>query len=207
MAEYSFFTNPMSRGQIGRWALHEAGADYEQVLIGWEDKPAELLAANPPGKVPTIIHHTAAGDRVVSEAAAICAYLAAGDLAPREDERANYYRWLFFAAGPIEQGVTARSFGFEPKEPRQKIAVGFGDIDVALGMLEAHLAQNDWVCGKRFTMADVYVGSQVDWGLMFGTFPKSDAFAAYAARCQAREAYQASKAIDNALIAEMQKQG
>ncbi|WEK47680.1 MAG: glutathione S-transferase family protein [Candidatus Andeanibacterium colombiense] len=207
MAEYTFFTNPMSRGQIGRWALHEAAAEYEQVLTDWGSKPAALLAANPLGKVPTIIHHTPSGDRVVSEAAAICAYLAQGDLAPREDERADYYRWLFFAAGPIEQGVTARSFGFEPKEPRQKMAVGFGDIDVALGMLEAHLADREWVCGDRFTMADVYVGSQVDWGLTFGTFPKTDAFAAYAERCHGRAAYQAGKAIDDALIAETQKQG
>jgi len=205
MAEYTFFTSPMSRGQIVRWALHEAGADYEQVLIGWDSKPAELLAANPLGKVPTIIHHAPWGDRVVSECAAICAYLAKGDLAPREDERADFYRWLFFAAGPIEQGITARRYGYEPKEPRDRISVGWGDIDIALSMLEAHVAANEWVCGERFTMADVYVGSQVDWGLMFGTFPKSDAFAAYAARCQGRAAYQAGKAIDNALIAEMQK--
>ena len=89
MAEYTFFTHPLSRGQIGRWALHEAGVDYEQVLTDWGDKPAALLAANPLGKVPTIIHHTPSGDRVVSEAAAICAYLAQHDLAPREDERAD----------------------------------------------------------------------------------------------------------------------
>lgn len=177
------------------------------MLTDWGHKPAALLAANPLGKVPTIIHHTSSGDHVVSEAAAICAYLAHGDLAPLEDERADYYRWLFFAAGPIEQGITARTYGFEPKDERQRVSVGFGDIDVALGMLDAHLAKNDWVCGSRFTMADVYVGSQVDWGLMFGTFPKTDAFAAYAERCHGREAYQAGKAIDGALIAEMQKQG
>jgi glutathione S-transferase len=206
MAAFTFFTNPMSRGQIARWALHEAGADYDPVLVDWEHKPAALLAANPLGKVPTIIHHAPGGDRVVSEGAAICAYLAAGELAPRESERADYYRWLFFAAGPIEQGITARRYGFEPKESRDRISVGFGDIDVALAMLEAHLAANAWVCGERFTMADVYVGSHVDWGLMFGTFPKSDAFAAYAARCQGRDAYQAAKAIDNALIAEMRQQ-
>ncbi|MBS1239673.1 MAG: glutathione S-transferase [Proteobacteria bacterium] len=207
MAEYTFFTHPMSRGQIARWALHEAGADYEQVLVEWDSKPTALLAANPLGKMPTIIHHAPSGDRVITECAAICAYLAAGDLAPREEERADFYRWLFFAAGPIEQGITARRYGFEPKEPRERISVGFGDIDVALGMLESHLAAKEWVCGRRFTMADVYVGSQVDWGLAFGTFPKSDAFAAYAARCQAREAYRAAKAIDNALSAEMQKKG
>ena len=76
MAEYTFFTNPMSRGQIARWALHEAGADYEQVLVDWTAKPASFLAANPMGKVPTIIHHAPDGDRVVTEGAAICAMIA-----------------------------------------------------------------------------------------------------------------------------------
>ena len=76
MAEYTFYTNPMSRGQIARWALHEAGAGYDQVLVNWADKPAAFLAANPMGKVPTLVHHAPGGDRVVTGAAAICGYLA-----------------------------------------------------------------------------------------------------------------------------------
>lgn len=211
MADFTFFTNPMSRGQIARWALHEAGADYEQVLVDWGSKPAALLAANPLGKVPTLIHHASQGDRVLSEGAAICAYLAdifpAAGLGPKDEERADYYRWLFFAAGPIEQGITARHFGFEPKDARERSSAGFGDIDIALSMLEAHLAASEWAAGSRFTMADVYVGSQVDWGLLFGTFPERPAFTAYVERCREREGYQAAKAVDNALIAELQGQG
>ncbi|MCB5424908.1 glutathione S-transferase family protein [Altererythrobacter sp. CC-YST694] len=207
MADFTFFTNPMSRGQIARWALHEAGASYDEVIVEWDAKPAELLAANPLGKVPTVIHHTPGGDRVISEAAAICAYLAADDLAPREEERADYFRWLFFTAGPIEQGVTARRYGYEPKEARDRISVGWGDTDAALAMLEGHLAEADFVCGKRFTMADVYVGSQVEWGMMFGTFPERPAFTAYVERFRARDAYKAAKAIDYAQIAERQAQG
>lgn len=207
MADFTFFTNPMSRGQMARWALHEAGASYDEVIVEWDAKPPELLAVNPLGKVPTVIHHTPNGDRVISEAAAICAYLAAGDLAPREEERADYFRWLFFVAGPIEQGVTARHYGYEPKEARERISVGWGDIDAALAMLEGHLAECDFVCGKRFTMADVYVGSQVEWGMMFGTFPERPAFTAYVERFRARDAYKAAKAIDYAQIAERQAQG
>jgi glutathione S-transferase len=209
MAAITFFTNPMSRGQIARWALHEVGTEYNEVPVEWDSKPAALLAVNPLGKVPTIIHHTPGGDRTVSEGAAICAYL--GDafpqagLAPLEAERADFYRWLFFAAGPLEQGITARQFGYEPQDARQRMTVGFGDLDTAFGMLETQLLKHDWVCGARFTMADVYVGSQVDWGLQFGTFPDRPAFTAYAARCQTRAAYQAAKAIDNALIAAVQR--
>jgi len=124
MAEYTFFTNPMSRGQIARWALHEAGADYAQVLVELGHKPPALVAANPMGKVPTLVHHALDGERIVTEAAAICAYLAeehpGAELTPQDAERADYFRWLFFAAGPLEQAVTARSLGFAPTDPRQQ---------------------------------------------------------------------------------------
>lgn len=208
MADYTYFTNPMSRGQIARWALHEAGADYEQVLVDWRNKPAELVAANPMGKVPTIIHHAASGDRTVSEAAAICAYLAemhpAAGLLPREEEKADYLRWMFFAAGPVEQAVTSRTMGFEPR-PDQEGMAGWGNYERTMRTLEAHFDGRAFVCGDRFTMADVYVGSQIDWGLTFGTMPPNEAFVAYAERLQQRPAYVAAKAIDNALIAEMRK--
>jgi glutathione S-transferase len=208
VADYTFYTHPMSRGQIGRWALHEAGAQYQQVIVDWRDKPAALLAANPMGKVPTIVHHTEGGDRVISEAAAICAYLAEQhpdrELAPCENERADYYRWLFFAAGPVEQMTTAKALSLAPT-PEQEGMVGFGSAERTLRTLEGWLGGRDWVCGDRFTMADVYVGSQVDWGLTFGTIPPEPAFVAYAERLREREAYRAAKAIDNRLIEEMKR--
>ena len=205
MADYTFFTNPMSRGQIARWALHEAGAGYEQVLVPWADKPAALLAANPMGKVPTIIHHSQSGDQLVSECAAICAYLAdahpAAGLGPTADERADYYRWMFFAAGPVETAITARSMGWEVPKDREMMA-GWGSYERTVAALEGHFASHAFVCGDRFTMADVYVGSQVDWGLTFGSIPPNAAFVAYAERLQARDAYKAAKAIDHQLIEE-----
>lgn len=203
MAAYTFFTNPMSRGQIARWALHEAGADYNQVLVDWVTKPAALLTANPMGKVPTVIHHSASGDKVITECAAICAYLAEAHpeagLGPSADEAADYFRWLFFAAGPVEQAVITRSMGWDLPKDREMMA-GWGSYERTIAALEGHFGGNDFVCGSRFTMADVYVGSQVDWGLTFGSIPPSEAFVAYAERLQAREAYKAAKAIDNALI-------
>lgn len=207
MAEYTFFFNPMSRAQIARWALHEAEADYEPVFVAWDAKPQALLDANPMGKLPTIIHHHGGHDHVVSEGAAVCHYLAemsAPELLPREEEKADYFRWLFFAAGPLEQAVTNKAFGWNPDE-KQEVALGFGNFDRTIGALESWFAAHDYVCGSRFTMADVYVGSAVDWGLQFGTIPARDSLAAYAERVRGRGAYKAGKAIDNALIAEMQK--
>jgi glutathione S-transferase len=125
-------------------------------------------------------------------------------LLPSDAELADYLRWMFFAAGPVEQAITSRHLGVEPK-PDQQGMVGWGTFDRTMDALESHLSNRRWVCGDRFTMADVYVGSQVDWGLTFGTFPPRVAFVAYAERLQAREAYKAAKAIDSALIAEMRK--
>ncbi|AUW59189.1 glutathione S-transferase [Sphingobium sp. SCG-1] len=199
----TFYTNPMSRGQIVRWMLEEVGAPYEQVLLdyGTTMKAPDYLAVNPMGKVPAIVHR----GKIVTEAAAICAYLAEAfpeaNLAPTADERADYYRWLFFAAGPVEAAVTNRAMQWEAPAER-KMMMGYGSFDTAMDGLESALAGKEWVCGDRFTAADVYVGSQVDWGLGFGSIPTRPAFAAYAERLRARPAYKRAKEIDNALIAE-----
>jgi glutathione S-transferase len=210
MGEYTFFFNPMSRAQIARWALHEAGADYEPVLVEWDNKPPELLAANPMGKLPTIVHHHGGHDHAVSEAAAVCHYLAemsAPDLLPREHEKADYFRMLFFAAGSVEVAATAKLYGFDPADdPQRQLSVGWGSYARVMYTLDAWFSGHDYVCGGRFTMADVYVGSQIDWGLQFKTFEPRDSFLAYAERLREREAYKAAKSIDNALIAEMQMQ-
>jgi len=207
MADFTFYTNPMSRGQIARWALHEADADYEQVLLtyGGTMTQPEYLAVNPMGKVPALVHHHGDHDHVVTEAAAICHYLAemaAPDLLPREEEKARYFRLLFFAAGPIEQAIIANRMGWGADDPQKQARLGFGSYERAMEGFEGLLEGHAYVCGDRFTMADVYVGSQVDWGLNFGTMPKGAVFEAYAERLRERDAYKAAKAIDGKLIAE-----
>lgn len=208
MADYTFFTNPMSRGQIVRWALHEVGAQYEQVLIDWKDKPAAFIAANPMGKVPTIIHHVDGEDRVVTEAPAICLYLAEmhpeAGLLPNDAEMADYYRWTFFASGPIEQAITSRALKYEPT-PQQEMMAGWGSFERTIHTIDEKLAGGGWVCGDHFTMADVYVGSAIDWGLTFGIMPPLPSLVGYAERCQARLAYKTAKGIDGKLIEETKK--
>lgn len=205
MARFLFYTHPMSRGQIARWALHETGADYEQRLVEYGPRPADFLAHNPMGKLPTIVDRHGGGERVVTEAAAICHYLAEmhpeAGLLPRDDEKADYFRWLLFAAGPVEQAVTARSMGWEVPGDKEMM-VGFGNFDRVVDTLAKWFETHDYVCGDRFTMADVYVGAQVDWGQAFGTIPPRPALEAYAERLRARGPYKAAKAIDNALIEE-----
>lgn len=200
-----FYTNPMSRGQIIRWMLEEVGAPYEPRTLAYGPtmKDAAYRAINPMGKVPAIVH----GGKVITECAAICAYIAdafpTAGLAPAPNDRAAYYRWLFFAAGPLEQAITAKQFGFEP-EPEQQRMAGFGSLSTTLDALEYAVAGKAFITGDRFSAADVYVGSQIDWGLQFGTIESRPAFEDYVAPLRERTAYQRAKAIDNALIAEMQ---
>ncbi|MCY7339539.1 MAG: glutathione S-transferase family protein [Sphingomonas bacterium] len=201
----TFYTNPMSRGQIVRWMLEEVGEPYETQLLDYASsmKAAPYLAVNPMGKVPAIVHD----GKIVTECAAIIAYLAdvfpAAGLGPRDGEKADYYRWMFFASGPIEQAVTNKAAGFEPSEERGRM-FGYGNYDLAVKTLADHLSATPYVCGDRFTAADVYVGSTVLWGTQFGTLPSLDPFLAYGERVSGRDAYQRGKEIDGKLIAEMQ---
>lgn len=207
-SEIIFYHNPMSRGQIVRWMLEEVGVPYDTEILDYASsmKDENYRAINPMMKVPAISHN----GRIVTECAAICAYLAdvfpEAGLGPRENEKADYYRWLFFAAGPLEQAVTNKAVGFEPSAERERM-FGYGNYDLAVNTLADHLAGRDYVCGSRFTAADVYVGSAVLWGVQFGTMPKLDGFAAYADRISQREAYKRGKDEDNQLIAEMQAAG
>ena len=207
MSKFTFHTNPMSRGQIVRWALHEVDADYDTQIIDYGPRTPEYLAINPMGKVPALTHHDGGVDRVVTECPAICHYLAethpAAGLLPQASERADYFRWLFFAAGPLEQAITVRSMGWEVSEDNER-TTGFGSFDRTMDALDGWLGSHDFICGGRFTMADVYVGSHVVWGMQFGSMVERDSFKAYAARVSDRAAYRAAKAIDEKLIAEGQ---
>ncbi len=195
MSSYTFFFNPMSRALIAKWAFDEAGIEPELVMVDFENKPQALIKANPMGKLPTIIHHADFGDCVVSEASAVCHYLAemeAPDLLPTPEEKADYFRWMFFTAGPLEAAITNKAMGWEPEDAKQQATVGFGSYDRAVSTLDDHFQNSDFTCGERFTMADVYIGSQVDWGLRFGTLPELESLKAYRARFAQRPAYLSS---------------
>ena len=201
-SELVFYTNPMSRGRIVRWMLEEVGEPYRTEILeyGTTMKSASYLALNPMGKVPAIRH----GDAVVTEGAAICAYLAdafpQAGLAPALADRADYYRWLLFAAGPLEAAVTNKALGFVVPEGRDVMA-GYGSLEAATDALETAVAGRDYIAGNRFSAADVYAGSQIGWGMQFGSIAKRPAFETYWARISERPAAVRARAIDDALIA------
>jgi glutathione S-transferase len=203
----TFYTNPQSRARIVRWMLEELGEPYETVVLGYGTsmKGADYLAINPMGKVPAIKH----GDTVVTEAAAICAYLADvfpdRGLAPPHGSRLRgpYYRWLFFAAGPVEQAATGKALGLLAPEDKAVMA-GYGTYDDTVATLETALRPGPFICGDQFTAADVYVGAHIGWGMMFGTLPKRPAFEDYFGRLSQRPASIRASELDDALVAAQQ---
>ena len=205
MADLTLYTNPMSRGRIARWMLEEVGEPYEARILGYgaQMKSAEYRAVNPMGKVPAIRH----GETVVTEAAAICAYLAdafpGAGLAPepRAPERGAYYRWLFFAAGPVEAAVTNGSLGVVTDTPELSGRVGYGSMTDVLDALEGLVAGREFVTG-RFSAADVYLGSAIGWGLLFGTMEERPGFRAYHERLAGRPAAIRAREADDALMPE-----
>ncbi len=199
----------MSRGRIARWMLEEIGCPYRTEVLDYGDamKSPAYLSVNPMGKVPAIRH----GDAVVTEAAAICAYLAdafpwAGLAPPPGDRlRGPYYRWLFFAAGPLEAAATNKAFGFAVPEGREGMS-GSGSLAAVLDTLEGAVSRGDHLVGGGFTAADLYLGSHIGWGMQFGTIERRPAFERYWERVAARPAALRAKGIDDALMAERQEQ-
>ena len=196
-----FYTNPMSRARIVRWMLEETGVPYETTVLdyGTTMKDPDYLALNPMGKVPTIRH----GETVVTECAAICAYLAdvfpQANLAPPVDRRGAYYRWLFFAAGPLEAAVVNRAMGWNVPSDKER-SVGYGNYDHVMDALEHAVSGPGFIAGDKFTAADLYVGAHVNWGMQFESIERRPAFEAYWERIGDRPALKRANELDSALM-------
>jgi glutathione S-transferase len=194
-----------SRSSIILWMLEEIGQPYDIKLIrlseGDNMKP-DFLAINPMGKVPALKH----GDTVTSELAAICAYLA--DEFPDNmlivpigtTQRGVYLKWLFFAPGCLEPAMTDRAA--PRKEPPRRAMLGYGDFDTTMNVLAKALEKGPWLMGEQFTAADVVIGSNIRWGMIFKLIPERKEFVDYVARIAARPAAQRAEAKDKELGAQ-----
>ena len=200
----TFYTHPMSRGRIARWMLEEAGAEYDTVVMELGKKIADpaFLDLNPMGKVPVIVHDGV----VVTECAAICAYLADvfpdQGLAPLPAERGPYYRWLLFGAGCLEPAAINHGLGVEIA-PEQEGMVGYRTFAATLDTLEGQLGKSSHIAGEAFTAADVYVAAQLGWGMQFGSIKNRPTIADYVERMFARPAHERAVELDDALAANL----
>jgi glutathione S-transferase len=205
MADLIFYTHPMSRGQTARWMLEEIGEPYETEILeyGSTMKAEPYLSINPMGKVPAIAHK----GKVVTEVAAICCYLADAfpekNLAPPPDDRADYYRWIFFTSGPVEAAFSNKAAGWEPAPEKQRM-FGYGNYDLAIATLEKAVSDKDFIAADHFTAADLFVGANINFMLAFNLLEPRPAFVDYARRMTDRPAYEKAKEIDGKLIEEIQ---
>jgi glutathione S-transferase len=206
MTDIVFYHNPQSRGRIAHWMLEEVGVPYKTELLSFDKrdhKTPSFLALNPMGKIPTLKH----GNTVVTEAGAVCAYLAdafpAANLAPALDrpERGTYYRWLFFGAGCIEPALVDRMFKRPPVE--RAGALGYGSYDDTLNALEQAITPGPFILGDHFTAADVYIASEIGWGMLSKSLEPRESFQKYFARCSQRPAFKRAAAQDEQYMKEM----
>jgi len=196
----TLYSNPMSRGRIAHWMLEEIGQPYQVVWLDYATtmQQSPYIDINPMGKVPAVTH----GARVITENAAICAYLADAfpDAGLAPVDRSAYYRWMFFGAGPLESAIVMNTLGFQVP-PERRGMVGHRELPQTLDALEGWLLQHPFLAGDAFSAADVCCGSQIGWGMRFGTVAARPAFGAYWDRCKERPALARSTAASDAALA------
>jgi glutathione S-transferase len=208
MPKLTLYHATPSRSSVALWMLEETGAPYDIKLLNLtenEQTKPDYLAINPMGKVPALKVGSGAGDVIVTEVAAICAYLA--DAFPEkklgilldDPRRGAYFRWLFLPPSVIEPAVMDKLF--PRKEPPRPAAVGWRELDPVLDIVVKAVAPGPYILGEQFTAADVVVGSLLNWGMMFGFIPKRDEFEPYVARLNARPAAKRAAEKDKALAA------
>jgi glutathione S-transferase len=202
MAKLTLYHAAPSRSSVTRWMLEEIGEPYEIKLLrlseGDQQKP-DYLAINPMGKVPALQH----GDVVITESAAICTYLA--DAFPQarlnvpigDPHRGIYLKWLFFGPGCLEPAVIDRAAP-RKEEPRRAM-LGYGDFDTVMNVLAKAVEKGPWLMGEQFTAADVVIGANIRWGMIFKLLPERKEFLDYSARIAARPAAQRAEAKDKEL--------
>ncbi len=202
----TLYTHPMSRGRTARWMLEEVGEAYQTVYLDYRTtmKAPDYLAINPMGKVPALVHD----GRVVTEGTAIVAYLA--ETFPKAglmgQDRAAHYRWLFFGAGPFEAAMVNKGLGVEVP-PEKSGFVGYGSFDRTIDALDQVLSAREWLAGDGFSAADLVIGAQLGYGMMFGSLPQRPAFAAYWDRIKDRPARLRAAAADDAELARIKANG
>ena len=202
MEKLTLYHAAPSRSSIVRWMLEELGEPYDLhvlKLAAGEQHAPEYRAVNPMGKVPALRH----GDIVVTEAAAICTYLA--DEFPHarlnvpigDPRRGRYLKWLFFAPACIEPAITDRAF--PRQEQPNRSTLGYGEFDTVMKVVAEAVEPGPYLMGEQFTAADVVVGSTLRWGMMFDLVPKGPEFVAYGSRLEQRPALQRATALDREL--------
>ena len=191
MAKPVLYHMPQTRGGTTMWMNEELGDVCDVKLINMkasEQKSPAFLKINPMGKIPALVHDGVA----VTEAAAICAYLAdvfpQAGLAPaaNDPKRGAYFRWMFFAPSCIEPMMLDK---FAQVKRENTASVGYGSEADVLNAVKIAIGDGPFLLGEKFTAADVVFGSTLNFAMMFGAIEKTEPFASYAGLLTARPAF------------------
>ncbi|MHC5307738.1 glutathione S-transferase family protein [Bartonella sp. LJL80] len=201
MTDLTLYTHPRSRGRTVRWMLEECGADYDVRYLTYNGtmKAPEYLKINPMGKVPALVH----GHHVITETSAIITYLADiypdAELAPQN--RADYYRWLFFISGPLEAALMDAALKIDVPAEMQ-LTLGYGSLGLAIKTLENWLQDRRFIAGDTFSAADIYAVAALHYGTKSGLL-QSAIFDSYCREHLERAAFLKASQIDDAKLEEM----
>ena len=145
-----------------RLALAQLQIPYRLVevdILRGESRTPEFLAKNPSGQVPLL---EVAPGRYIAESNAILWYVAGGSALAAEDRiaRAEALQWMFFERHGLEPNIGAAYFWLTLiKGGRDLQQHAFEDWmeegHRALGVMEKHLALNDFFAAARYTIADI----------------------------------------------------
>ena len=193
------------------WAMCEMGMGFELKLLPFPPRgQPDYLALNPLGTDPLFID----GDTRMTESSAICHYLAVRHgptplaVAPEEPDFGAYLNWLSFGEATLTfpQTLVLRYRMLEPKERRSpQVAEDYERwFNNRLRAVEAAVAEREFLCSRRFTMADVSVGFALLLTDYLGLSARfKPAVQAYWERLQVRDGFEAAlRAQENAATAE-----
>jgi glutathione S-transferase len=197
-ADIVLYYRPRTRAFRALWFLEELGRPYRIALVDFanaEHKTPDFLKLNPMGKLPTVVDQGVP----IAETGAILLHLAdkyvPGELAPLPDDprRADYLRWLFFGVGVMEPAFGEKFFKWQDIPPSRAAWGSFAEME---RVATEGVTPGPYLFGEQFTAADVLIGSNLHWGVLWQLFPKQGPVAAYVTRCAARPALKQAMAIE-----------
>lgn len=197
MTKPVLYTCARSRGLRATWAAEEAGVDIDLKILPFPPRylAPEYLAINPLGTVPMLVD----GESRMTESCAIAHYLASKDgpsplvIAPGERDYAEYCDVTYHADATITfpQTVYMRFVLFEKDKGLQEAGHAYAKwYWKRLVKVEERLKSRDYLCGDRFTVADICVGYALILSASVGLDEGvPDSLKAYRERLTSRPAY------------------
>ena len=146
-------------------ALGFAGAEYDAWLVSIGDGDqfgSGFVEANPNSKIPALMDHSSTTPTRIFESGAILLHLAEkfGAFLPSDPaQRPECLSWLFWQMGsaPYLGGGFGHFYAYAPAKIEYCIDRYAMEVKRQLDVLDRHLADNQYMCGDEYTIADIAI--------------------------------------------------